>query len=296
STINNFSNKGTISSNNGEAIYLGNTEITTFTNSGTISSANKQGINIASGATIETFNNSGTISSNSGQGINIASSATITNFTNDSNGLIQGNKDIGALNIESATIKTLTNKGTIKNIGNTEPAVSFYVSSGIALSKGTIDSFTNDSNGLISGIIGIKLAESTIENFTNKGTIESTSNNNLAAGIKLSTALDRTTTITNFTNEGTIQSNSNGILVEAGNKIGTLTNSGTIEASLNGISFYGHGDVSGNTTNIGKITIESGGVIKAGNDAIHIDGSDRDIEGEGIDVKGRLEGGNAGIY
>ncbi|MBK1964833.1 hypothetical protein F2N14_07750, partial [Campylobacter novaezeelandiae] len=91
-------------------------------------------------------------------------------------------------------------------------------------------------------------------------------------------------------------SNSNGILVEIGNKINTLINKGTIEASLNGISFYHYGNLSGGATNIGKITIESAGVIKAGNNGINIDGSENGIEGEGIDVKGRLEGGNAGIY
>ncbi|PCH27519.1 hypothetical protein BGS44_01675, partial [Campylobacter sp. 111] len=87
------------------------------------------------------------------------------------------------------------------------------------------------------------------------------------------------------------------IFIGDGNKIETLTNKGTIEAGNNGITFYAF-DTNKKPVNIGKITIESGGVIKAGNDAIHIDGSKNGIEGEGIEVKagGRLEGGNAGIY
>ncbi|MBK1992467.1 autotransporter outer membrane beta-barrel domain-containing protein, partial [Campylobacter sp. 2018MI35] len=196
--------------------------------------------------------------------------------------------------VGSSTIENFTNKGTIKTSGTAEPNQYGGGSIGISLRNSTISNFANESS--ISGKVGIKLSASSIENFTNKGTIESTSNNNLAAGIALATVYSSISTINTFTNEGTIQSSSNGILVEAGNKIGTLTNKGTIDAKLNGISFYDHGDVSGNSTNIGKITIESGGVIKAGNNGINIDGSGKDITGEGIDVKGRLEGGNAGIY
>ncbi|MBK1964840.1 hypothetical protein F2N14_07790, partial [Campylobacter novaezeelandiae] len=43
SSITNFSNSGTISSNAGEAIYLGNADIKTFDNSGVISSINGEG-------------------------------------------------------------------------------------------------------------------------------------------------------------------------------------------------------------------------------------------------------------
>ncbi|HEB9325698.1 TPA: hypothetical protein RZK29_001755, partial [Campylobacter jejuni] len=46
STINNFNNSGTIHSNNGESIYLGNANVSTFTNSGAIQSNNREGINI----------------------------------------------------------------------------------------------------------------------------------------------------------------------------------------------------------------------------------------------------------
>ncbi|MBK1972774.1 autotransporter outer membrane beta-barrel domain-containing protein, partial [Campylobacter sp. TTU-622] len=240
-------------------------------------------------STINTLTNSGTITAiNTGVSI---SSASIQTFTNEK--LISSDNGSGVY-VGSSTIENFTNKGTIKTSGTAEPNQYGGGSIGISLRNSTISNFANESS--ISGKVGIKLSASSIENFTNKGTIESTSNNNLAAGIALATVYSSISTINTFTNEGTIQSNSNGILVEAGNKIGTLTNKGTIDAKLNGISFYDHGDVSGNTTNIGKITIESGGVIKAGNDAIHIDGSGKDITGEGIDVKGRLEGGNAGIY
>ncbi|MCW1315952.1 hypothetical protein OLO85_00460, partial [Campylobacter jejuni] len=271
STITNFSNKGTISSNSGEAIYLGNTEITTFKNEGTIKSNNSYGVNIGGGA-------------------------TITSFTNETNGIIQGKSDFGAININNGTVQTLVNRGTIKNVGTREPSNFTEVSTGVFLQNGTINNFTNE--GLISGIMGVSLNASTINNFTNKGIIQSTSSNELSAAINLSAVFASTSTIGTFTNEGTIQSNSNGILVEAGNKIETLTNSGTIDAKLNGLSFYVFDHLGGDRIDIGEITIESGGIIKAGNNAINIDGSKNGIEGKGIKVEsgGILNGGNAGIY
>nr|WP_234126310.1 autotransporter outer membrane beta-barrel domain-containing protein [Campylobacter sp. TTU_617] len=160
-----------------------------------------------------------------------------------------------------------------------------------------IKSFENQNSGNISGFIGVLLNGSTIENFTNKGTITGIQDSTKSAGIMVGVINkgDAFSTITQLDNEGVITSKGHGIIISNGNKVETLTNKGTIEASLNGIMFHSYNDATG-TTNIGKITIESNGVIKAGNDAIHIDGSKDGIEGEGIDVKGRLEGGNAGIY
>ncbi|HEC1701585.1 TPA: autotransporter outer membrane beta-barrel domain-containing protein, partial [Campylobacter jejuni] len=102
-------------------------------------------------------------------------------------------------------------------------------------------------------------------------------------------------------NEGTIKSKSNGILAEAGNKIETLVNKGTIEVDLNGISFYDYGDAggSGNKIELGKIILEKGSSIKAGNNGINIDhGSSKVIEADAIEVKqgAKVEGGKSGIY
>ncbi|EIW2765515.1 hypothetical protein HW801_001904, partial [Campylobacter jejuni] len=61
STINNFTNSGTIYSNTGESIYFGNANISSFANSGTIKSKQGAGVNISQGTSIENFNNTGTI-------------------------------------------------------------------------------------------------------------------------------------------------------------------------------------------------------------------------------------------
>ncbi|HEA8067618.1 TPA: hypothetical protein RXM63_000398, partial [Campylobacter jejuni] len=84
STINNFSNSGTIHSNAGESIYFGNANISSFANSGTIKSKQGAGVNISQGTSIGNFNNTGTI---------------------------EGKKDGIQIN---ANVKTLINKGTIK--------------------------------------------------------------------------------------------------------------------------------------------------------------------------------------
>ncbi|HEC1875012.1 TPA: autotransporter outer membrane beta-barrel domain-containing protein, partial [Campylobacter jejuni] len=158
------------------------------------------------------------------------------------------------------------------------------VSSGIRLINSTIENFTN--TGLISGIMGVNLVKSTINNFTNTGTIESTSSSKNAAGINLMTLYSNISTIENFTNQGIIKSNSHGILTEAGNKINTLINKGAIEADLNGISFYDLGDSSGDKIKLGKIILEDGSSIKARRNGINIDnGTSKAIEAEGIDVK-----------
>ncbi|MBK1974069.1 hypothetical protein JG677_08440, partial [Campylobacter sp. TTU-622] len=245
-------------------------------------------------STINTLTNSGTITAiNTGVSI---SSASIQTFTNEK--LISSDGSSAIFTDNQSTIENFTNNGTIKSNGNADvsdgASGALYSSSGLVLKRNTtINTLTN--RGSISGKVGINIVGSTIGNLNNTGTIQSTSSSAKGGAIIISNYYGSASTIENFTNEGTIQSSSNGILVEVSNKIGTLTNKGTIDAKLNGISFFSVDEL-GNTTNIGKITIESAGVIKAGNDAIHIDGSDRDIEGEGIDVKGRLEGGNAGIY
>ncbi|EAL7651944.1 autotransporter outer membrane beta-barrel domain-containing protein, partial [Campylobacter jejuni] len=142
--------------------------------------------------------------------------------------------------------------------------------------------------------------ESTIENFTNKGTIESTSSNKNAAAIILRTFYTASSVINKFSNEGTIKSKSNGILAEAGNKIETLINKGTIEAGLNGISFYDAPDEGSinNKMELGKIILEAGSSIKAGNNGINIDSPSKPVISDAIEVKkgAVVSGGKSGIY
>ncbi|MCW1863972.1 hypothetical protein OLQ14_04175, partial [Campylobacter jejuni] len=253
-----------------------------------------QGVSLSSGATINNFSNSGTIQSNNREGISIGGGATINNFSNS--GTIQSNNGDGMHIASGTTIDNFTNSGIITTSGTTEPtgAYSIQASSGIKL-RGYIKTFTNDSNALISGIAGVNIVASTIDNFTNKGTIESTSNDT-----QLGTAINLVhfygnSDIKTFTNEGLIKAQANGIAIEAGNKIETFINKGTIDVANNGMMFFDAGGTTGKA-DISKITIGSKGIIKAGNDAIHIDGSKIDINVQDIDIKGKLEGGNSGIY
>ncbi|HFN3269816.1 TPA: autotransporter outer membrane beta-barrel domain-containing protein, partial [Campylobacter jejuni] len=231
-------------------------------------------------------------------GIWSSSQGTLNIDKFENSGTITTSSDKGTVFFEGNTnIQTFTNTGTIKNTGNTEPSDYATISTGIYLLYSTIKNFNNE--GLISGITGLSLFQTNIDNFTNKGTIESTSSNKNAAAISVNTANGKPSVINNFTNEGTIKSNSNGILAEAGNKIETLVNKGTIEASLNGISFYDVGWASGDKIELGKIILETGSSIKAGNNGINIDnGSSKAIKADIIEVKkgASVSGNNAGIY
>ncbi|EOI9441821.1 autotransporter outer membrane beta-barrel domain-containing protein, partial [Campylobacter jejuni] len=294
-----FNNSGTIQGTEvGVAI---NTKIDTFTNGGFINSQGNgmwsNGIWISDQTTIENFNNTGTIQTSTGyNGINM-NGGTIKNFNNT--GTIQTANRSGVY-VSQGTIETFTNIGTIKSTGNIQPSDDIDVSSGVYLGgangDSTIKTFTN--TGLISGIMGVNIVKSSIENFTNQGTIESISDHKLGAAINLMALFGKPSTIKNFNNEGTIKSNSNGIQAESGNKIETLINKGTIEAGLNGISFYEATDgSSGDKMELGNIILEKGSSIKAGNNGINIDGTSKDIEADGIEVKqgASVIGGNAGI-
>ncbi|PJP62556.1 hypothetical protein CV450_08675, partial [Campylobacter jejuni subsp. jejuni] len=136
STINNFSNSGTIHSSTGESIYFDNAKISSFANSGTIKSKQGAGVNISQGtSSIGNFNNSGTIEGKS-MGVNVRS--TIDTFVNS--GLItttvKGNWSNG-IQI-NANVKTLRNKGTIE--GHTTSIRSL---------RGTIETMTNE--GIMNG-------------------------------------------------------------------------------------------------------------------------------------------------
>ncbi|HEC1891853.1 TPA: autotransporter outer membrane beta-barrel domain-containing protein, partial [Campylobacter jejuni] len=145
--------------------------------------------------------------------------------------------------MSQSTIDNFNNKGTIKNTGTNQPSEQYAVSTGLFLYKSKIETLTND--GSISGVMGLSLNIGTIENFINKGTIESTTNDKRGAAISINTIRDSVSTINNLTNQGTIKSSSNGILTETGNTINTITNKGAIEADLNGISFFNYDDSSG---------------------------------------------------
>ncbi|EHN6917019.1 autotransporter outer membrane beta-barrel domain-containing protein, partial [Campylobacter jejuni] len=251
------------------------------------------------GATINTFTNNGLIkATGSGQwsnGIWVSANSNIQTFTNT--GTLQGSYS-GIIVNENSTINNFTNTGTIKGTQTIGPTSDAKISSGIYFFINTIKTLNNE--GLIfGGVMGLNLVGTTIDNFTNKGTIESSSNNAKATAVGLGNWINDFSTIKTFTNEGVLKSNSNGILAEAGNKIDTLINKGTIEAGLNGISFYDYGYLSGSKTELGNIILESGSSIKAGNNGINIDGtSNKPITVSGsIEVKDNasVSGSNAGI-
>ncbi|MBZ7965026.1 hypothetical protein H2280_08250, partial [Campylobacter sp. 2457A] len=277
STIENFTNDGAISSNDGESIFIKNTTIENFTNSGTISSTQGQGINISNDATIETFTNNGIISSDNNNGIKLG-------YTGNS---------------KKPTIKNFTNTGTIKSNSTKDLPQAGQTANAIGAVKieyGDIETINN--SGTVSGILGFNIMASTIDNFTNTGTIEGTSHHKYAGAFILTDSDNRTATIRNFTNEGLIKANNtNGIVIGIGNKIETLTNNGTIEAGLDGISFTPVGNKSPNI-DLGQINLESGSIIKAGRDGIHVAGTNGGIKAKGIEVKkgAKVEGGNAGIF
>ncbi|EHN8995374.1 autotransporter outer membrane beta-barrel domain-containing protein [Campylobacter jejuni] len=202
STINNFSNSGTIYSNTGESIYFGNANISSFANSGTIKSNQGAGVNISQGTSIENFNNSGTIEGKR-MGVNVRS--TINTFVND--GLITTTKGVhwsDGIQI-NANVKTLTNKGTIKGDG-----ISIRL-------NGTIESLINE--GIMDGkSTGIYMNKGFVKTLINKGTINQNNSVTWAAGIKL----EHGSTIENIINTGSIRSNAFGISVTGG-KFGTLT-------------------------------------------------------------------------
>ncbi|ECZ5738811.1 hypothetical protein F8Y55_09435, partial [Campylobacter jejuni] len=311
-TVNTFENTGQINGNVYMGIWGGQGTLTVdqFNNSGTITAFEKnQGVFFQGLAdnksTINNFNNTGVISSTNKEAVQF----THTNVqTLKNSGTIQSssssqdpnNWNTQAIYVGNSTIQTFINSGTLKGDGRKDPGGpngAAYASSGVNLQASTITNF--DNSGILSGRVGINISSTTIDNFKNTGTIEGTSGaKQLSGAVFIQSWRTSSSTIKNFENTGLIKNqNGNAIFIGDGNKIETLTNKGTIEAGNNGITFYAF-DTNKKPVNIGKITIEKGGVIKAGNDAIHIDGSKNGIEGEGIEVKegGRLEGGNAGIY
>ncbi|ELU7404517.1 autotransporter outer membrane beta-barrel domain-containing protein, partial [Campylobacter jejuni] len=258
-------NKGTIS-------------IEKFTNEGTITSNNKnypavyfQGNNVH----IKTFENTGFIS---GRGDNLI------HFQHKNFNVS------GGVSMAGGTIETFKNSGTIQSTGaKNNPA-------GVKLNFVTVNTFEN--TGFISGTIGVLATQGTIETFKNSGTIEATGKDGGKAAIQIRSAFEKFSSITHFTNEGIIKSSSNGVLIESGDKIGTLTNKGTIETELNGIGFYNY--TGSEETHLGKIVLEPDSSIKAGKNGINIDNQTtaRSIKVGGIEVQegASVSGDEAGIY
>ncbi|HEF1789441.1 TPA: hypothetical protein R8U93_001132, partial [Campylobacter jejuni] len=300
STINNFSNSGTIHSNAGESIYFGNANISSFVNSGTIKSKQRAGVNISQGTSIENFNNTGTIEGNR-MGVNVRS--TINTFSNE--GLITATNDGIQINA-NANVKTLINKGTIKGDG-----ISIRL-------NGTIETLTNE--GIMDGkSTGIYMNRGFVKTLTNSGTINQDNSATWSAGIKL----EKGSTIENIINTGSIRSNAFGISVTGG-KFGTLTikdggmvygkysaigvgrsqtlgdlyidghsNNGTVS----GIYSEEHGILLENNSQTQKIELKNGGIIKGKIDGIRLTDSaslsgEMILSGEGSRVEG---GRGAGI-
>lgn len=294
STINNFSNSGTIYSNTSESIYFGNANISSFANSGTIESKQDRGVNISQGTSIENFNNTGTIEGR--MGVNVRS--TINTFVND--GLIAATNNGIQIN---ANVKTLKNKGTIKG-----QAISIRL-------NGTIDQLINE--GIMDGkSTGIYMSGGRVKTLTNSGTINQNNSANWSAGIKL----ENDSTIENIINTGSIHSNAFGISVTGG-KFGTLTikDGGMVYAKyaaigvgrsqtlgdlyidgnsnngrVSGIYSEEHGILLENNSRTQKIELKNGGIIKGKIDGIRLTDSaslsgEMILSGEGS----RVEGGSA---
>ncbi|HIC6787609.1 TPA: autotransporter outer membrane beta-barrel domain-containing protein, partial [Campylobacter jejuni] len=315
-----FKNQGTlIGGNNAASVNLGTNNqngatIETFANEGIIGNgSSKFAITVwgksSNKSTINNFSNSGTISSKTNEAIYL-SNTTIGSFNNtgtiSSNGT-DNTSGIQGVSITQTTIENFANSGTIQSKGNKDMSSnsSLGVSSGLYLCNSAyIKTFTN--TGLISGKFGIGLIGSTIGNFTNKGTIESTSNHSYSGAFYLNSLTvfgkHMHSVIQTLTNEGVIKStNSNGISLGASNKVETFINKGTIDAGANGINFFTFFGYINQPTGVDKIILESGSIIKAGNNGINIDngGSTGAVLSSGsIEVKqgAVVEGGNSGIY
>ncbi|MBZ7954166.1 hypothetical protein H2278_04840, partial [Campylobacter sp. W0018] len=332
SSIENFNNQGTINSNSSNAIVLREgTSITNFKNEGLIQSisSGSYGVDIANGVTIDTFENKGIIGNDISLGVKIKGSsenqtkistfknsgsliggaeglnlthATITSLTNEASGIIHSKNWSGIAIYDGANIETFENKGTISS----DESYGFYISQAYNEKTSTIENFTNE--GIIKGYNGIRInGEATIKTLINKGTIESNSNSIYAGAVSLVSSEDPInqgdkagqSLIGTFINDtdGKIISASNGIMVETGNKIETFINKGLVEAKLHGISFYEIED-SGDLINVGNIKLEGTGKIIAGKNGINIDGTDKEVKVEGIEVESgaMIKGGNAAIY
>ncbi|EAH5951182.1 hypothetical protein EF708_05170, partial [Campylobacter jejuni] len=276
STINNFSNSGTIYSNTGESIYFGNANISSFANSGTIKSNQGAGVNISRGTSIENFNNSGTIEDKN-DGIRI-----------------------------NANVKTLTNKGTIKGDGisirlngTIESLINEGImdgkSTGIYMNKGFVKTLTNsgtiNQNNSVTWAAGIKLEHgSTIENIINTGSIRSN-----AFGISVTGGKFGTLTIKDG---GQVYGKYSAIGVGRSQTLGDLYIDGSSNnGRVSGIYSEENGIALDANSQTQKIELKNGGIIKGKIHGIRLDNGaslsgEMILSGEGSRVEG---GSGAGI-
>ncbi|MBK1972438.1 hypothetical protein GQV94_07540, partial [Campylobacter sp. TTU_617] len=219
--------------------------------------------------------------------------------------MIQGNSSYGALNVNDATIKTLTNSGTISNNSN----------QGVNIADGaTIETFNN--SGTIKGANSGIFVSSNIKTLKNSGTIIANGNQETDAGIKLESG----GTIDNIINTGTISSNASGIAVsygkfgtlfikdggivygkESGIEVGQWQRLGDLyinggknskkDATVSGVYGGKYGIYLGIGSSTQKIELSNGGVIQGGINGIRLRNSaslsgDMVLSGEGSMVKG----------
>ncbi|HEH4944356.1 TPA: autotransporter outer membrane beta-barrel domain-containing protein [Campylobacter jejuni] len=272
STINNFSNSGTIHSNAGESIYFGNANISSFANSGTIKSKQGAGVNISQGTSIGNFNNTGTIE---GKKDGIQINANVKTLKNT--GTIQGFS--APIKSSGGTIETLTNEGTMKG-----ESIGIYMSGGLV--KTLINSGTINQNNSATWAAGIKLqSNSTIENIINTGSIRSN-----AFGISVTGGKFGTLTIKDG---GQVYGKYSAIGVGRSQTLGDLYIDGSsskIYGEENGIAL----DANSRTQ---KIELKNGGIIKGNIHGIRLDNGaslsgEMILSGEGSRVEG---GSGAGI-
>ncbi|EAL6167891.1 autotransporter outer membrane beta-barrel domain-containing protein [Campylobacter jejuni] len=276
STINNFSNSGTIYSNTGESIYFGNANISSFANSGTIKSNQGAGVNISRGTSIENFNNSGTIE---GKNDGIRINANVKTLTNK--GTIKGDGISIRLN---GTIETLTNEGIMDG-----------KSTGIYMNKGFVKTLTNsgtiNQNNSVTWAAGIKLEHgSTIENIINTGSIRSN-----AFGISVTGGKFGTLTIKDG---GQVYGKYSAIGVGRSQTLGDLYIDGSSNnGRVSGIYSEENGIALDANSQTQKIELKNGGIIKGKIHGIRLDNGaslsgEMILSGEGSRVEG---GSGAGI-
>ncbi|EAL5964165.1 hypothetical protein DSN88_09470, partial [Campylobacter jejuni] len=172
-----------VSGNNNKAVdFQTGSSTSTFLNQGTlIGGSNAASVQVSTsnqnGATINTFNNEGIIGNGSSKfGITVwgsdSSKSTINNFINSgtisslNEGVFFQNTTLGSLN-NTGTISSSTYKGvqistgtTIDNFDNSGKITGGSGNNGIGIDLATtsnIKTFTNGSNGFISGNKGINL-------------------------------------------------------------------------------------------------------------------------------------------
>ncbi|EJE2443365.1 autotransporter outer membrane beta-barrel domain-containing protein [Campylobacter jejuni] len=276
STINNFSNSGTIYSNTGESIYFGNANISSFANSGTIKSKQGAGVNISQGTSIENFNNTGTIE---GKNDGIRINANVKTLTNK--GTIKGDGISIRLN---GTIETLTNEGIMDG-----------KSTGIYMNKGFVKTLTNsgtiNQNNSVTWAAGIKLEHgSTIENIINTGSIRSN-----AFGISVTGGKFGTLTIKDG---GQVYGKYSAIGVGRSQTLGDLYIDGSSNnGRVSGIYSEENGIALDANSQTQKIELKNGGIIKGKIHGIRLDNGaslsgEMILSGEGSRVEG---GSGAGI-